>query len=132
MGTARTRASNKWNAKSYDRVNLVLKKEASPTKEEVQAAADAVGESLNAYIVEAIRQRLESSVQSHATGNAAPSPHSAPEEIPGEMQNAMDVLKASAAAQIAGVPDEMHGPVIQPDDDTEARRAALLESIKRL
>ena len=60
MGTARTKANNKWNAKAYDRVNLVLKKETSPTKDEVQAAADAKGESLNAYIVEAIRQRLES------------------------------------------------------------------------
>ena len=50
MGTARTKANNKWNAKAYDRVNLVLKKETSPTKDEVQAAADAKGESLNAYI----------------------------------------------------------------------------------
>ena len=67
MGTARTRANNKWNAKAYDRVNLILKKEASPTKEEIQAAADASGESLNGYIVEAIRQRLES-VQQEADG----------------------------------------------------------------
>jgi len=67
MGTARTRASNKWNAKAYDRVNLILKKEASPTKDEVQAAADANGESLNAYIVEAIRQRLESNMPAEDT-----------------------------------------------------------------
>lgn len=66
MGTARTKANNKWNAKTYDRVNLVLKKEASPTKDEVQAAADAKGESLNAYIVEAIRQRLELDVPAEA------------------------------------------------------------------
>ena len=46
MGTARTKANNKWNAKAYDRVNLVLKKETSPTKDEVQAAADAKGERL--------------------------------------------------------------------------------------
>lgn len=59
MGTARTRANNKWNAKAYDRVNLVFKKDVSPTKEEVQAAADAVGESLNRYIVGAVKQRME-------------------------------------------------------------------------
>ncbi len=58
MGTAQTRASNKWNAKAYDRVNLILKKEVSPTKEEVQTAADAAGESLNAFIVTAIKQRM--------------------------------------------------------------------------
>ena len=59
MGTARTRANNKWNAKAYDRVNLILKKEVSTTKEEVQAAADAAGESLNAFIVKAIKQRMK-------------------------------------------------------------------------
>lgn len=58
MGTARTKANNKWNAKAYDRVNLVLKKDTSPTKDEVQAAADAEGVSLNAYIVTAISQQL--------------------------------------------------------------------------
>ena len=60
MGTARTKANNKWNAKAYDRVNLVLKKDTSPTKDEVQAAADAEGVSLNAYIVAAISQQLNS------------------------------------------------------------------------
>ena len=58
MGTARTKANNKWNAKAYDRVNLVLKKDTSPTKDEVQAAADAEGVSLNGYIVAAISQQL--------------------------------------------------------------------------
>lgn len=58
MGTARTKANNKWNAKAYDRVNLVLKKDTSPTKDEIQAAADAQGVSLNAYIVAAISQQL--------------------------------------------------------------------------
>ena len=58
MGTARTKANNKWNAKAYDRVNLVLKKDTSPTKDEVQAPADAEGVSLNADIVAAISQQL--------------------------------------------------------------------------
>ena len=50
------KAVNKYIAKAYDRVNLVLKKDTSPTKDEVQAAADAEG--LNAYIVAAISQQL--------------------------------------------------------------------------
>ena len=58
MGKAQTRAQNKYIAKAYDRVNLVLKKDTSPTKDEVQAAADAEGVSLNAYIVAAISQQL--------------------------------------------------------------------------
>ncbi len=52
------KAVNKYIAKAYDRVNLVLKKDTSPTKDEVQAAADAEGGSLNAYIVAAISQQL--------------------------------------------------------------------------
>ena len=52
------KAVNMYIAKSYDRVNLVLKKDSSPTKDEVQAAADAEGVSLNAYIVAAISQQL--------------------------------------------------------------------------
>lgn len=52
------KAVNKYIAKAYDRVNLVLKKDISPTKDEVQAAADAEGVSLNAYIVAAISQQL--------------------------------------------------------------------------
>ena len=52
------KAVNKYIAQSSDRVNLVLKKDTSPTKDEVQAAADAEGVSLNAYIVAAISQQL--------------------------------------------------------------------------
>ena len=52
------KAVNKYIAKAHDRVNLVLKKDTSPTKDEVQAAADAEGVSLNAYIVAAISQQL--------------------------------------------------------------------------
>ena len=55
---ASQKAVNKYIAKAYDRVNLVLKKDTSPTKDEVQAAADAEGVSLNAYIVAAISQQL--------------------------------------------------------------------------
>ena len=53
------KAVNKYIAKAYDRVNLVLKKDTSPTKDEVQAAADAEGVSLNAYIVAGISQQLK-------------------------------------------------------------------------
>ena len=52
------KAVNKYIAKAYDRVNLVLKKDTSPTKDEVQAAADAEGVCLIAFIVAAISQQL--------------------------------------------------------------------------
>lgn len=44
---ARTVASNKYNDKNYERINLTVKK---GNKEKIQAAATAAGESVNGYI----------------------------------------------------------------------------------
>lgn len=60
MGKKQTEYQNRYIGKVYDRVNLVLKKETSTSKAAVEAAADAQGESLNGYITEAIRRRMES------------------------------------------------------------------------
>lgn len=47
MGGKTSAASkNKYIAKAYDRVNLILRKDAPQNKAAVQAAADAAGESL--------------------------------------------------------------------------------------
>lgn len=60
MGGKTSAASkNKYIAKAYDRVNLILRKDAPQNKAAVQAAADAAGESLNAYIVGAVAQRMD-------------------------------------------------------------------------
>ena len=47
MGTARTKANNKWNAKAYDRINLTMPK---GRKAEIQAHAETKGESVNGEI----------------------------------------------------------------------------------
>lgn len=127
VSDAQKKASAKWDKENMVVLACKVKRE---TAEQFKAACAAQGTTSNAVLQQAVKAYLEQ--EPHAAGGAASSPHSAPEEMPGEMQSAMDVLKASAAAQIAGVPDEMRGPVIQPDDDTEARRAALLASIKSL
>lgn len=132
VSDAQKKASAKWDKENMVVLACKVKRE---TAEKFKTACAAQGTTSNAVLQQAVQAFLgehPAPEQPHTTGNAAPSPHSAPEEIPGEMQSAMDVLKASSAAQIAGIPDEMQGPAIQPDDDTEARRAALLESIKRL
>ena len=60
MGGKTSAAShNKYIAKAYDRVNLILRKDAPQNKAAVQAAADAAGESRNAYIVGAVAQRMD-------------------------------------------------------------------------
>lgn len=56
MGKASTRAQNKYIAKAYDRVNLTLPK---GRKAELQAHAEARGESLNGFISRAIAAQIE-------------------------------------------------------------------------
>ena len=55
MGTSRTRANNKYNAKAYDRLAVQVYK---GSREVIQAAAAKAGESTNAYITGAINQRM--------------------------------------------------------------------------
>ena len=56
MSKAQTRASNKYNAKAYDRLAIQVKK---GKKSEIQAAAEKQGESLNAYVIGAVERRME-------------------------------------------------------------------------
>lgn len=53
---ARIAANNRYNAKAYDRINLAVPK---GQKEQIQAAASRQGQSLNAYIVGAVNERME-------------------------------------------------------------------------
>lgn len=56
MGSAQTRANNKYQSKKYDRVTIVVPK---GRKAELQAAAQEQGESLNGFISKAIEERTE-------------------------------------------------------------------------
>ena len=57
MGGKTSAASkNKYNASAYDRINLVVPK---GDKDIIKAAADKAGQSVNAYILEAVQQRME-------------------------------------------------------------------------
>ena len=57
MGTAETRAKNKYNAKAYDQIPLRVK---AGEKEKIQAHAQQRGTSLNAYIVSLIEKDMGS------------------------------------------------------------------------
>ena len=54
---------NRYMQKSYDRLNVLVTK---GRREEIKAAAAAVGESMNQYIVTAINQRMEQDKQKEA------------------------------------------------------------------
>lgn len=57
--------NNEFNKKAYDRINLTIPK---GQKEAIQAAANAHGESVNAYIYAAIVQRMEREQQQPGGG----------------------------------------------------------------
>ncbi len=56
MGTAQTKANNKYKAKTYDRIEVIVSK---GLKEVISNHANSQGESLNGYITKAITQRME-------------------------------------------------------------------------
>lgn len=57
MGKTSAAVKNKYAAKVYDRLQIIVKK---GKKAEIQAAAEKQGESLNVYVTEAVRRRMES------------------------------------------------------------------------
>lgn len=62
VSKAQIKATTKYEASKYDKILVRLPK---GERAEVQAAADAAGESLNAYIVGAVKQRMEREAKEH-------------------------------------------------------------------
>ena len=59
MGKVSNEVRQRYEAKVYDKILLRLRKETETDKDTIQAAADAAGESLNGYIIRAIKERME-------------------------------------------------------------------------
>lgn len=57
VSKAQQKAVNKYVKNNYDRINVTFPK---GTKERIQAAAEAAGESVNGYIKTAVDRRIES------------------------------------------------------------------------
>ena len=60
VSKAHIRATTKFEHNTYDKVTLRIRRDADLTREKVQEAADAAGESMNSYVMEAVRRRMES------------------------------------------------------------------------
>ncbi len=56
MGKTSAAVKNKYAAKAYDRLQIIVKK---GKKSELQAAAESQGDSLNAYIKKAVREQYK-------------------------------------------------------------------------
>lgn len=55
---AQRRASAKWQAENTEKITLKLYRARDPSKAQIQTAAAAAGQSVNAWIVDAIKQAL--------------------------------------------------------------------------
>lgn len=60
---AHIRATIKYETKSYDKLCIRIRKDADITREDIQSAADQAGESMNVYVMEAVRRRMESDAE---------------------------------------------------------------------
>lgn len=56
MGTSATRAKNKYNAKTYERLEITVK---AGEKEKIKQRAGKLGKSINAYITDLIYKDME-------------------------------------------------------------------------
>lgn len=55
---AQVKAQTKWEAKTYDKILLRIRRDGETTRDTIQAAADRAGKSLNGYILEAITEKM--------------------------------------------------------------------------
>ena len=60
MGTAATKAKNKYNAENYERISLSVPK---GTKEKYKAIAETNGKSLNQFIIDCVEDKIDSTKQ---------------------------------------------------------------------
>ena len=65
ISEARRRANERYNAKAYDEIKVRVSK---GRKEAIQTAAAAAGQSVNAYINQAIDARMEAPVEAQRDG----------------------------------------------------------------
>ena len=56
---AQNKATQKYIHNSYDQISIRVRKDGDITRDTMQAAADQEGLSLNAYILEAIKEKIE-------------------------------------------------------------------------
>ena len=86
---ARIRTNNKWTNAHYDRINIAVPK---GRKDEIKTLADTQGQSVNAYIISAVDEKME------RDGGTAPETAGKPAEL---MQGAGVVSLPSEAVKTA-------------------------------
>lgn len=59
LSKAQMKANRKYDTKTYERLNLRIRKDGYPSRVDIHNAADFAHESVNEYVLKAVRQRIE-------------------------------------------------------------------------
>lgn len=55
---AQRRASLKWERENVEKITIKLRKDQTPSKDQIRHAAEQCGQSVNAWILDAIRDKI--------------------------------------------------------------------------
>ena len=130
VSEAQKKSAQKWDAANLDRVSIAMPK---GKKDEVKAAAVAVGESMNQYIISAIDQRMGKASPEAETNAAKIGDIKSSQKPTGATQGAGGILTpetlktAQAAAQRAG---ETVPAFIDRAVNTQAQRDKVMQAIR--
>lgn len=130
VSEAQKKSAQKWDAANLDRVSIAMPK---GKKDEVKAAAVAVGESMNQYIISAIDQRMGKASPEVETNAAKIGDIKSPQQPAGAPQGAGGILTPEAlktaqeAAQRAG---ETVPAFIDRAVNTQAQRDKVMQAIR--
>ena len=80
-GKTSTASKRKFNDKTYQRIVLDIRIDASPSKESIQVAAQNAGQSVTEYIMEAVRRRMEQEAAGTGTPGVVKNPEGAPDSV---------------------------------------------------
>ena len=56
---AHIKATTKYEAKAYDKILLRIRKDGDFTRQDIQAAADQDGKSINQFILDAVKEKMQ-------------------------------------------------------------------------
>lgn len=99
----RIATNNRWTNAHYDRINIAVPK---GRKDEIKALADTRGQSVNAYIISAVDEKMERDSGGAAAPGAAPVERALAESSAGRPQEAAE---ASAGAGMVSLPSDTLG-----------------------
>ena len=121
-GKTSTASRSKYNAKTYERLVLNLRIDSPQSKKAIEAAAEQAGESATAYVVEAVRRRMEQEQMLSAS------------DTPGEVKNLEGDADPVEWDRCSISPDRIESSSRRPLSFTEmwSAGAFLREKIARL